>query len=131
MHAALAVQRSPVTRKPSARAASSNVVVGGSGMAAAAIVGDHNDACTTAGGRCKSTSQLVRLTRTFSEFRVRSPECTGVCRWESMTPRDHPAEEREAGILAPAIRGAATMRRSYAFQEVAENREEDQPTKRP
>jgi hypothetical protein len=47
-----------------------------------------------------------------------------------MTPRDHPAEEREAGILAPAIRSAATVSRSYAFQEVPENREEDEPVER-
>jgi hypothetical protein len=55
---------------------------------------------------------LVRHTRSFSEFRVRSPECTGVWHWESMTPRDHPAEEREAGTLAPALRSAATVRHS-------------------
>jgi hypothetical protein len=72
----------------------------------------------------------VRLTRAFSEFRLRSPESTGVRCWESMAPRDHPAEEREAGILAPAFRSAATVGRSYAFQEVAENREEDEPAER-
>jgi len=47
-----------------------------------------------------------------------------------MTPRDHPAEEREAGTLAPALRSAATVGHSYAFQELAENREEDEPAKR-
>jgi hypothetical protein len=61
---------------------------------------------------CQSTSQLVRHTRAFSEFRVRSAESSGLCSWESMTPGDHPAEEREAGILAPAIRSAATVRHS-------------------
>jgi hypothetical protein len=47
-----------------------------------------------------------------------------------MTPRDHPAEERDAGTLAPALRIAATVGPSYAFQEVAENREEDEPAER-
>jgi hypothetical protein len=47
-----------------------------------------------------------------------------------MTPGDHPAEEREAGTLAPALRSAATVGRSYAFQEVAENREEDEAAER-
>ena len=61
---------------------------------------------------------------------MRSPECAGFCRWESMTPRDHPAEEGEAGILAPAIRSTAAVRHSYAFQEVTENREEDEPAER-
>jgi hypothetical protein len=75
-------------------------------------------------------SAVSSAQRAFSEFRLRSPESTGFCRWESMTPRDHPAEEREAGTLAPAVRSAATVGRSYAFQEVAENREEDEPAKR-
>jgi hypothetical protein len=56
--------------------------------------------------------QLVRCTRALSEFWVRSAESTGICRWESMTPGDHPAEEREAGTLAPALPSAATVRHS-------------------
>jgi hypothetical protein len=47
-----------------------------------------------------------------------------------MTPRDHPAEEREAGTLAPTLRSAAAVGRSYAFEEVPENRKQDEPAER-
>jgi hypothetical protein len=47
-----------------------------------------------------------------------------------MTPRDHPAKKREAGTLAPALWSAATVGRSCAFEEVPENREEDEPAER-
>jgi hypothetical protein len=47
-----------------------------------------------------------------------------------MTPRDHPAEERQTGILAPTLRRAPAVRHSEMLKVVAQNRQQQKHPER-
>src|SRR5262249_31651314 len=46
--------------------------------------------------------------------------------WESMPPRDHPAEETKDWLLAPALRSATTVRHPEMLHVVAHNSQQQE-----